>query len=278
MKYKLIKEYPGSFKLGTKVEYESGYYIIKNVGNTICRKQVENYPEFWEKVDDKNYEILSWLDIEDNFLFKISDGEKYNPKTNDLIISVKRLSDGEVFSVGDNTNFGKIKSFDIATYDWLNKKFLGYFLFKNVGKLFVSFEKISPNLSWDSQHLCNVEKVKIKTMITKVVKINSEGIEFENNYKLHSYHESDCCEEHYLDFSDLTLKDFENLEFDLSSDRFFNEIKDYGIELIPIKGHSVRVPGYGYNNGYYSSQLDLILTNGKNTKTFDISKCQVIYD
>ena len=111
----------------------------------------------------------------------------------------------------------------------------------------------------------------------KVIKIDSETVEFENGLKLYSNHDSDCCESHYLSLEDLTMEDFDGLEFDLNNDDFFKRIEDYGIELIPIKGHSVKIPGYGYNNGYYSSQLDLILTNGKDfTKTYDISECQNI--
>ena len=48
----------------------------------------------------------------------------------------------------------------------------------------------------------------------KVVKIDSESIEFENGIKLYSEHQSDCCEHHYLSFEDLELSDFEDLEFD----------------------------------------------------------------
>ena len=113
----------------------------------------------------------------------------------------------------------------------------------------------------------------------KVAKIDSDTIEFENGVKLYSNHDSDCCESHSLSMSDLTMADFEGLEFDLTNDNFFKRITDYGIELIPTNGHSVNIPGYGSNNGYYSSNLDLILTNGKDfTKNYDISDCQVISD
>ena len=113
----------------------------------------------------------------------------------------------------------------------------------------------------------------------KVVKVDPDSIEFDNGLTLTSDHDQDCCENHYLSFSDLTIADFEGLEFDLSGEDFFKRIEDYGIELIPIQGHSVKVPGYGSNNGYYSSNLDLVLTDGKSfTKSFDISDCQVISD
>ncbi len=110
----------------------------------------------------------------------------------------------------------------------------------------------------------------------KVVAVNAEFVEFEYGIKLSSYNESDCCEYHYLHFSDLTLDDFKGLEFDLSNDNFFNRIEGYGIELIPIQEFSVKIPGYGSNNGYYS-YLSLIITDDKEfTKIFDISECQDI--
>jgi hypothetical protein len=109
----------------------------------------------------------------------------------------------------------------------------------------------------------------------RVVSIEEEGVTFDDGTTLGSFHPQDCCESHYLSFNDLTIEDFEGLEFDLSDDKFFNRIEDYGIELVPLKGYTVKVPGYGSNNGYYSSHLDLVLTDGKDfNKTFDITECQ----
>ena len=111
----------------------------------------------------------------------------------------------------------------------------------------------------------------------KVVKIYSESLEFDNGMILLSDHYQNCCESHYLSLSDLTLADFEGLEFDLTNDDFFERIKDYGIALKPINGFPIRIPGYGLNNGYYSSNLALIITDNKGfEKTFDISECQDI--
>jgi hypothetical protein len=111
----------------------------------------------------------------------------------------------------------------------------------------------------------------------KVIKVDDESIEFDNGAVLSSYHNQDCCESHYLWFKDLTIEDFKGLEFDLTGDDFFKRIEGYGIELIPIHGHSVKVPGYGSNNGYYSSDLELIINaNGKTIKEYDISDCQEI--
>lgn len=108
----------------------------------------------------------------------------------------------------------------------------------------------------------------------KVILVASDEITFDNGVKLYSEHERDCCESHYLSMSDLTLEDFEDLEFDISNDNFFRRIEDYGIELVPIKGHSVKIPGYASNNGYYSNQLDLILKGKDFERTYNITECQ----
>lgn len=112
----------------------------------------------------------------------------------------------------------------------------------------------------------------------KVIKVEDEEIEFENGVKLFSSHDSDCCENHYLSFRDLKIDDFEGLEFDLTNDDFFKKIEDYGIELIPVNGHSVKVPGYGSNNGFYSTNLQLCLSGNGIEKEWDVTECQVITD
>jgi hypothetical protein len=110
----------------------------------------------------------------------------------------------------------------------------------------------------------------------KAIRVDAESVEFENGITLTSYHGQDCCERHYLSFADLTIDDFSGILFDLSGESFFNRIKDYGIELVPIHGHSIKVPGYGYNNGCYSSDLDLMLSDNKGfEKYFCITECQV---
>ena len=79
--------------------------------------------------------------------------------------------------------------------------------------------------------------------------------------------------------SDLTMDDFNGLEFDLSNDDFFKKIEDFGIELIPIKGHSIKIPGHGYNNGYYGTNIDLTIEKDRVViKRYDVSECQVIED
>lgn len=109
----------------------------------------------------------------------------------------------------------------------------------------------------------------------KVVKLESESIVFDNGIILSSDHDQDCCESHYLWFNDLTLKDFQGLEFDFSNDNFFKRVDGYGIELIPIKGFPVRIPAYADNNGYYSDNLTLTISDGTGFyKGYDITECQ----
>jgi hypothetical protein len=84
-KFKLIKEYPGSPKLATeltpKVDKENtdtnNFYWEGSWFNP------NDFSEFWEEVLQKDYEILRTCPIVGT------------------IYSVKRLSDGEVFTVGD---------------------------------------------------------------------------------------------------------------------------------------------------------------------------------
>ena len=112
--------------------------------------------------------------------------------------------------------------------------------------------------------------------MAKVIKIDMGSICFDNGMELYSYHEQQCCEIHYLGMDDLTMADFEGLEFDLSDSGygFFHRIPGYGIELVPINGYPVRIPGYASNNGYYSANLTLVLSDGENSREFDIQECQ----
>ena len=112
-------------------------------------------------------------------------------------------------------------------------------------------------------------------MKTKAIEIKEDVLFFDNGQKLKGHHDQDCCEHHWLSMENLSIDDFKGLEFDLSNDRFFERVVDYGIRLIPVNGFPISIPGYGSNNGYYSSNLDLIVTNNKGLETFyDITECQ----
>lgn len=111
--------------------------------------------------------------------------------------------------------------------------------------------------------------------MSKVTKIDPETLTFDDGHVLESFHDRDCCECHWLSTENLSLEDFEGMEFDLSGEAFFNRVDGYGIELLPLRGWPVRIPGYGSNNGYYSSNLSLVLTTPDGEKrSWDISECQ----
>ena len=113
-------------------------------------------------------------------------------------------------------------------------------------------------------------------MNVTVSQVSNDSIRFSNGQSLYSEHRQDCCEHHWLSFEHLTIEDFVGMEFDLDGD-FFEKVDGYGIRLKPVNGHPVAVPGYGSNNGYYSSDLTLTLCGGeKPSREFDISECQEI--
>ena len=107
----LIKEYPGSPKLGyiskQMVNYDKKYshYVSSNWITP------SEHPEFWEEVVEKDYEILQVSASDYNRGMKTGTIGRYwpqldTPKSEYLkkywtIHSIKRLSDGEVFTVGD---------------------------------------------------------------------------------------------------------------------------------------------------------------------------------
>ena len=93
MKYKLIKTYPGSPKLGTILTHEELQYC--------------NWNEYYQEVVEKDYEILSVITNNNKFIEKV-----YNQDATIepywKIHSVKR-KDGEIFTIGDIvTNKGEI--------------------------------------------------------------------------------------------------------------------------------------------------------------------------
>lgn len=120
-KYKLIKIYPKSPPLGTIVEVGNDGYLTYRMRNdynqemtSIHKSVLTEYSEFWEEVVEKDYKILS-LSLAGPYNHRISnvsnDSDKYIcgllACKGNYIHSVKRLSDGEIFTVGD-----KIESYN----------------------------------------------------------------------------------------------------------------------------------------------------------------------
>ncbi|HSH25034.1 MAG TPA: hypothetical protein VLA13_05800 [Massilibacterium sp.] len=115
MKYKLIKEYPNSPPEGTIVELTGDAKCICNSGY-IDKNTLKENPEFWEEVVEKDYKILSFKS--DINIVELRDAPKVMGYHSTLteksaleddywnIHSVKRISDGEVFTVGDEVGNG----------------------------------------------------------------------------------------------------------------------------------------------------------------------------
>ena len=118
-KYKLIKEYPGSPKLGTVVFYKQ-ITIEPNYGNywgfcitSINTEIVERNPEYWEEIKEKP----ATQTIEDTPDYTVDlqviDGRKQ--------ICLKRTSDGKYFYIGIKTNKGVIKGINFKEdYTFIN--------------------------------------------------------------------------------------------------------------------------------------------------------------
>ncbi len=142
-KYKLIKEFPNSAKLNTVAIQNKNFpdtYDLVGYG-TIHSVFIKDYPEFWQEVVEKNWEILSFelkkgvfTDTKQRILTRTSTGAfegYYTNHTEDYLLkdgnanikSIKRLSDGEVFTIGDRVKYSDnsgtiklIKKFYITNY------------------------------------------------------------------------------------------------------------------------------------------------------------------
>ncbi len=147
IKYKLIKKYPGSPNVGDFAIYddESIHFKISNSSfKPRSWLEITEYPEFWKKIVEKDYEILAFYykniagkgdnHIDPNYLwFETSKGSgKWSrmghithPYNTDEILqhpsygiySVKRLSDGEIFTVGDKVDGTSYKNIIINSVD-----------------------------------------------------------------------------------------------------------------------------------------------------------------
>ena len=97
-RYKLIKKYPSVLiNVGEDVISKCGIYFPSNGGNGIGKSEVENYPEFWEEIVEKEWEVIDFImaphlpDFVDKNRFVPFFGAK----------SIKRLHDNTIFSIGD---------------------------------------------------------------------------------------------------------------------------------------------------------------------------------
>lgn len=117
----------------------------------------------------------------------------------------------------------------------------------------------------------------------KIKEINEEKIVFDNGYELEYYHEQDCCEHVYADFG--VLKDYnistktgktiniKDIDFKETLLELIDGIKGQGFNMISKIEEKFFVPCYNSQNGYYSSELRLILYKEKGKEIMDITDC-----
>jgi len=112
IQYRLIKVYPGSPKLGTIHWFQTDEFGPSSNSIWQGTNFYNSHPQFWQKVEEVDYEILKVIDREGTVISK--NGYTFpecfqtlvNAKDTFEIFSVKRLSDGEVFTIGDEISTG----------------------------------------------------------------------------------------------------------------------------------------------------------------------------
>lgn len=114
----------------------------------------------------------------------------------------------------------------------------------------------------------------------KIKEICDEKILFDNGNRLVSYHDQDCCEEVYADFS--VLEEYnvstktgrkiwiKEIDFEENLRTLIEGVKGVGFNMISKKGEKFFVPCYNSQNGFYSSDLELRLYK-KECETLDIT-------
>ena len=118
------------------------------------KKIVENYPEFWEEVVEKDYEIL---EVKGKYGAISSYIEKLDNDLKDkTIFKIKRKSDGEIFTIGDKV-FSEYVNYTINKIGIVNDKCM-------VSAL---YDTKNPNGSRLHYNLNNIKKFKQKLFTTE---------------------------------------------------------------------------------------------------------------
>lgn len=184
--YKLVKTYPGSPELGTIVNKS----YIKNSNRDFTCIDITNSPEYWEKVEEKDYEILSFTNIKSKDIVYAKNGmcsiPGYKKDTienvikslsyiNACIHSVKRLSDGEIFTIGDKVKQSNVihnNTFTITGFEFdVNKEHL--LAIGNGGIKISKIEKVKPVLFYTEDGVDIYEGDEIHIFYLDTFQINS---------------------------------------------------------------------------------------------------------
>ena len=118
----------------------------------------------------------------------------------------------------------------------------------------------------------------------RIVGISEDNLVFDNGTTMSSFHEQDCCESHWADFSVMEgynintvtgeTIDIKEVEFDEDIKDYIELVEDAGFNLIAKDGSKYFIPCYASNNGYYSSDLTLVISRDNQKEEIDITDCQ----
>jgi hypothetical protein len=128
IQYKLIKEYPGSQKLGSVISRNEGTNMFFYNNTQIYYPDA--YPEFWEKLYEIDYEIINcyaedlYFELKLPYYQAIEWNKFCKNKLKWGVLSVKRLSDGEVFTIGDEIYIYKNRNPFISKIEIMNNEII----------------------------------------------------------------------------------------------------------------------------------------------------------
>lgn len=108
----------------------------------------------------------------------------------------------------------------------------------------------------------------------KITKVLEEQLEFDNGTVLTSYHDQDCCEEHYVEFTSIIGQGWEGKDFPETlvdmvvkkpkEKTFFDDVDNEKwnsfVEIKDKQGNKYTLTIYNKNNGYYAIDVTLVLT------------------
>lgn len=93
----------------------------------------------------------------------------------------------------------------------------------------------------------------------KIELVTVDGIFFDNGDKIEDYHVADCCENNYADFEQL---DDIGRNTTFESPLTFEAVEGSGFRF-GNPGKMFFIPCYSEQNGYYSSDIDILYNNKK---------------
>lgn len=108
----------------------------------------------------------------------------------------------------------------------------------------------------------------------RIVEVTDHEIRFDNGNIITYFHDQGCCEENYADFNILN-ENTVNYDYDFDPDLTFKKVDGEGF-LFGNEGHMIFIPCYSDQNGYYSSDIEIIY--GKKPLTFECKMIGYDYD